>query len=242
VDGQATSSGIVFNQVGTYYWMAVYGGDNNYNGATSPCISEQVTVVNTEPSIATQLSGSEVMVGAPVNDSATLTGVTSSAGGTVTYYYSSTACGYVTEDLPGTLVSTVPVTDGVVPNSSSVSFSSPGTWYWWAFYSGDANNGSATSPCESEMLTVDAPPPPPPVTHIVIPTPTPFQSLEGATATPTQAVLGATGAPVTTPPPTSTGSNGSSNNSTPLFALLICLAFGGLGLLAVQAQRRSMRA
>jgi hypothetical protein len=27
----------------------------------------------------------------------------------------------------------------------------------------------------------------------------------------------------------------------PLFALLICLSFGGLGLLAVQAQRQSIR-
>jgi hypothetical protein len=41
-------------------------------------------------------------------------------------------------------------------------------------------------------------------------------------------------------PPTSTGS-GPGDGSAPLFALLICLAFGGLGLLAVQAQRRTMR-
>ena len=63
-------------------------------------------------------------------------------------------------------------------------------------------------------------------------TPTPFESFQGETATPAQ-----TG----TPPPTSSGSDGSNNNSTPLFALLICLAFGGLGLLAVQAQRQSIR-
>ena len=44
-----------------------------------------------------------------------------------------------------------------------------------------------------------------------------------------------------TPPPTGAGSDRSSNNSTPLFALLICLAFGGLGLLAVQVQRRAIR-
>jgi hypothetical protein len=51
----------------------------------------------------------------------------------------------------------------------------------------------------------------------------------------------ATPASSATPPPTSTGSNGSSGSSTPLFALLICLAFGGLGLAAVEAQRRSIR-
>jgi hypothetical protein len=30
-------------------------------------------------------------------------------------------------------------------------------------------------------------------------------------------------------------------DSEPLFALLICLAFGGIGLLAAQAQRRGIR-
>jgi hypothetical protein len=66
----------------------------------------------------------------------------------------------------------------------------------------------------------------------VDPSRTPFQSFQGETATPGQ---------TTTPPPTGTGSGSSSNNSTPLFALLICLVFGGLGLLAVQLQRRSLR-
>jgi hypothetical protein len=62
--------------------------------------------------------------------------------------------------------------------------------------------------------------------------PTPFQSLQGATATAGHSA---------TPPPTSTGPDGSTNDSTPLFALMICLAFGGLGLAALAAQRRSLR-
>ena len=60
----------------------------------------------------------------------------------------------------------------------------------------------------------------------------PFQSFQGDTAT-----AGST----TTPPPTNTGGNGSGNSSTPLMALLICLAFGGVGLASVEAQRRSIR-
>ena len=63
------------------------------------------------------------------------------------------------------------------------------------------------------------------------PTESPFESFEGETATAHQ---------TTTPPPTSSD-GGSSNGSTPLFALLICLAFGGLGLAAVEGQRRSIR-
>jgi uncharacterized protein HemX len=63
-------------------------------------------------------------------------------------------------------------------------------------------------------------------------TQTPFESFQGETAVTSQTL---------TPPPTNAGSNGSSNGSTPLFALLICLAFGGLGIGTVQMQRRSVR-
>ena len=44
-----------------------------------------------------------------------------------------------------------------------------------------------------------------------------------------------------TPATTSTASDLSSGDSTPLLALLICLALGGLGLVAVEAQRRRIR-
>jgi hypothetical protein len=66
----------------------------------------------------------------------------------------------------------------------------------------------------------------------VAPSDTPFESFQGETATPARSA---------TPPPTSTGSDSSGNGSTPLFALLISLAFGSLGLMAVQAQRRNVR-
>lgn len=83
------------------------------------------------------------------------------------------------------------------------------------------------------------------------------ESLQGATASPTvaptatpvptatlfESIGGATGAPVqtVTPPPTGSASDSSSNNSAPLFALLICFLLAGLGLLAVRSQRRSVR-
>ncbi len=112
-----------------------------------------------------------------------------------------------------------------------------------------------TPPTTPPTATPTTPPTTPPT---VAPTETPFESFLGETATPTtppttpptvaptetpfESFLGETATPrgVVTPPPTSTGSDGSSSNSTPLFALLISLAFGGLGLAAVQAQRRSI--
>lgn len=67
----------------------------------------------------------------------------------------------------------------------------------------------------------------------VAPTVKPTLIVGGATATP--------GRPVT-PPPTNTPSNNSGDGeSLPLFALLLCLASGALGLAAAVAQRRRLR-
>ena len=65
-----------------------------------------------------------------------------------------------------------------------------------------------------------------------------------ATKTPVEFVGGATGSPgqTTTPPPTaSPGGSSGSNPSTPLLALLVCFLLAGLGLSAVEYQRRSIR-
>ncbi len=41
------SNAVTFNSAGTFYWQAVYSGDNNNNGASSPCTAsnnEKLTV------------------------------------------------------------------------------------------------------------------------------------------------------------------------------------------------------
>src|SRR5664280_318491 len=64
-----------------------------------------------------------------------------------------------------------------------------------------------------------------------------------ATKTPVEFVGGATGTPgqTATPPPTVSTGGPSHNDSSPLFALLICFLLGLIGLTAVNAQRRTMR-
>ena len=59
-----------------------------------------------------------------------------------------------------------------------------------------------------------------------------IEQVGGVVATPVRAV---------TPPPTSSDGNSSNSGSLPLMLILIALAFGGLGLLAVQAQRSTIR-
>ncbi|HEV2120421.1 MAG TPA: hypothetical protein VGS11_10010 [Candidatus Bathyarchaeia archaeon] len=141
--GIPSSAARAFNSAGPYSWNAVYGGDANNNLATSPC--EPLTVnPTTGITVSTTLSSSSITVGGSVSDSATLTGVTSGAGGTVTYNSFQTA---TCTGTPGA-VSTTTVTNGVVPGSASKTYSSAGSFSWNAIYSGDANNGGATSLCE----------------------------------------------------------------------------------------------
>src|SRR3974390_940214 len=152
------SSTVTFTSAGTYYWQAVYSGDANNNGASSPCTAannEQLTVNKASPSISTTLSASSSSAASTANDTSVLSGAGASTGtATVTYsYYTNNTCttGKVSA---GTV--TVPVS-GSVPNSSTVTFTSAGTYYWQAVYSGDANNNGASSPCtaaNNEQLTV----------------------------------------------------------------------------------------
>jgi hypothetical protein len=144
------SNPISFSAAGTFYWQAVYSGDANNNGATSDRKSEQL-VVKTHPSITTTLSATTANVGDTVHDSATLSGATADAGGTVTYtVYSDSSCTKNPQD-----AGTKTVTNGTVPDSNGITFNTAGTFYWQAVYSGDANNNGATSDRKSEQLVVN---------------------------------------------------------------------------------------
>jgi hypothetical protein len=151
------SDTISFPSAGTYYWQAVYSGDTHNDSTQSSCGSE-VLVVKTNPSISTTLSAASTAIGQQVHDSATLTGATSDAGGTVTYsVFTDTSC-TIAATFTGTLNPGAGgkeiVTNGVVPDSGAISFPNAGTYYWQAKYSGDAKNNPATSPCGSETLVV----------------------------------------------------------------------------------------
>ena len=145
------STSQTFNSAGNFSWNAVYSGDSNNNGSTSTC--EPLTVNRTSGVIVTTtLSTNNITFGGSVSDSAILTGVTPNAGGTVTYnIFPGSACAGVATNVGSPL----PVTNGVVPNSGSRTFNSPGSFSWNAAYSGDPNNNAATSLCE--QLTVNQP-------------------------------------------------------------------------------------
>lgn len=134
---------------GSYAFRATYSGDANYVSVTSDC--EPFTVAVPSLSITTSLSATRTIVGSPVHDSATLQGQTASAGGQATYsVYKDSSCTSFVQN-----VGTVNVTNGSVPDSPDVSFSSPGTYYFQVYYTGDGSNTPARSLCAAEVLTVD---------------------------------------------------------------------------------------
>ena len=91
-DGDYTTpNGVQLNNAGTYYWVASFSGDGFNNQSSSGCADEPVVVAKNAPTIATLLSDlGPIAIGGSVHDSATLTGATADAGGSVKYaFYSS---------------------------------------------------------------------------------------------------------------------------------------------------------
>ena len=146
------SDAITFNNAGTWYWQAVYSGDDNNAPATSPCKEETLTVGKKGPTIVTTLSATNpVAIGTTVHDSAIISNGTADISGTVTYtVYTDETCSTV---LQGAGTKTLTVAH-LVPDSDAITFNNAGTWYWQAVYSGDANNATAKSTCKEETLTV----------------------------------------------------------------------------------------
>ena len=150
--GVPDSNTVSFSAAGSYYWQAVYNGDSKNLPATSSCSDEKLTVDKAAPAMSTSLSAASIPAGGSASDSATLTGKTGNAGGTVTYtVYSDSACSQGARD-----AGTVDVTNGSVPDSNALVFTTAGTYFWQAAYSGDANNAAVTSACTDEQLTVDS--------------------------------------------------------------------------------------
>jgi hypothetical protein len=138
-----------------------------------------------------------------VHDTATLTSATSDAGGTVTYtVYTDDQCTVFFAD-----AGTVNVTNAVVPDSDPVDFDTPGTYYWQASYSGDANNNPVTDECTAEILVVQ----------------------QGETPTPTTTTEPGPG-PTSPPLIPVTGANLSAGGSTQTIFFNLGIAFLGLGL------------
>jgi outer membrane protein assembly factor BamB len=152
--GSATSGGFAPAAPGTYYWTAVYNGDANNNTVTSGCNApnESTTVAKASPSLSTQASAGGP-VGAPISDTATLTGGVAPTGSVSFRLY-----GPNDANCTGAVIfaAVVPVTGNGNYSSGTFTPTAPGTYRWIADYSGDVSNNPVTGTCNApnESVTV----------------------------------------------------------------------------------------
>jgi hypothetical protein len=159
------SAPVTLDIPGTYYWQAAYSGDAANGASESTCgLNGEVEIVSpgsTPTSVSATLSGDgqsgvslSVPAGTTITDTASLSGdAAASATGTVTYdVYSDAAC----TDLVNSGTAESITTPGTLPPSAGVTLSTPGTYYWEASYSGDADNAPSESTCgpSGEVETV----------------------------------------------------------------------------------------
>ena len=160
-------------QAGRYQWVASYNGDNNNNAKTSECrAANEASVVEPRAPELTTNATTPVTIDDPISDTATLTGATNDATGTVTFKL----YGPFDPDTPAsgdtcnetTLVTTLGPVDIGSPNangdyvvsSGDYTPTEVGRYQWIASYSGDANNGAVSGNCgdANEASVVDKAP------------------------------------------------------------------------------------
>jgi len=149
-----TSPGYTTLAAGTYEWTAHYGGDDNNNAADSACGAESVVIGKNSPGAST----AQDLI---PNDTLTLSGATSDAGGTVDFYlfFDDQTCDVTNIDnavFSAEDVALVTNNHASTNNSGAGAYhaTDEGTYTWLAIYSGDGNNDPATSDCV-EQFTID---------------------------------------------------------------------------------------
>jgi hypothetical protein len=141
------SNALLFATAGTFYWQAVYGGDVNNNGATSTCTDETLVVNKLQPTVST----AQNLI---PNDTFTLSGATSGAGGTITFNLYSPSDATCANAPALTQTVNVSGNGNYVTTNTTFIVSAVGTWRWASTYSGDTNNQPATSSCGTERFTI----------------------------------------------------------------------------------------
>src|SRR4029077_16981867 len=131
-NGPYTSANFTPLTVGTYRWIASYGGDANNNAVSGACndANESVLVNQAGPAVVTQASA-PVTIGGAISDSATLSGGVSPTGSITFNLYGpndATCAGAVI------FTSTVSVSGNGVYGSGNFTPLTVGTYRWIANY------------------------------------------------------------------------------------------------------------
>jgi Tol biopolymer transport system component len=127
-------------------------GQNDVNSVDDVFLVGQIAIEppKASPTITTDASPGN-LVGAPVRDTATLAGGNSPTGNVTFRLFSDASCATEVFTSTNNLSGLSATSDWFIPASA-------GTYRWTAVYNGDANNNSATSPCNApnESVTLTA--------------------------------------------------------------------------------------
>lgn len=143
-NGSYRSNAFETNRVGTFRWTVAYSGDANHNPASVACGKAASSISQAKPSIA-GLVPQQITVGTPFSDAATLKGGFA-PNGTVTFrIYGPVAGGCAGP----AFVNIIGVKGNGTVNSDPFVALRPGRYSFAVSYSGDAENQSASEPCDS---------------------------------------------------------------------------------------------
>jgi len=151
-DVYTSSPPIVVSATGTYHWIASYvSGDPTKNASTTSACGapNENPIVNPRASSLTTNAGGPFVLGADgtvaLSDTATLSGGTSDAGGTITFMlFSDSGCA---NQVGGNVTAGVNGADGKNYTSPAITVNAAGTYYWVASYGGDSKNSASSTAC-----------------------------------------------------------------------------------------------
>jgi uncharacterized repeat protein (TIGR01451 family) len=149
----AKSDSVHITTVGVTYWRAVFTGTGNSGNSDSGCSFEILTAI--QATALTTNAGGPYILGAngtvALSDTATLSGGTSDAGGSITFMlFSDAAC---SKQVGSDVTAAVDGADGQTYPSPSITVNAAQTYYWVASYSGDTNNAPSSTICGDENET-----------------------------------------------------------------------------------------
>jgi uncharacterized repeat protein (TIGR01451 family) len=151
-DQYVSSPAVVVAATGTYHWIASYvSGDTskNANTITTCGAPNENPVVNPRPTSLTTDAGGPFVLGGDgtvaLSDTATLSGGTSGAGGTITFMlFSDSGCA---KQVGTDVTVAVNGADGKNYTSPPITVNAAGTYYWVASYGSDPKNAASSSTC-----------------------------------------------------------------------------------------------
>src|SRR2546423_997226 len=164
-NGVYVSPAIHVNAAGTYHWIANYGGDANNSATANVCngANENVVVNPAGPSLSTNAGADKVLgaAGTDLTDSATLSGATNNATGTITFHlYRGADCSPANE-VAGSPVTNTTVNGNGVYVSPAIHVTLAGSYRWVANEGGGGDNIVTPKDCKGANRDVGVNPPGP---------------------------------------------------------------------------------